>query len=143
MTDGDQSDTEGSEIAVEEDDMEIENVLRADHFSSVDHSATFSALKILLNCKSLGEVSAETLDDTSTMDFSKRDEGSTRIDSKLMSLNQMWVSSKGSKYLIGKSVMEIKKCSSEVFIERNRLVKMSCVQGRGTSRLVKIKTYHF
>ena len=37
--------------------------------------------------------------------------------------------------------MEIEKCTSKVFIERNRLVKMSCAQGRGTSRLVTIETY--
>ena len=67
--------------------MEIENVLRADHFSSVDHSATFSALKTLLNCKSLAEVSAETLDGASTMEFGKTDKGSISTDSKFMPLN--------------------------------------------------------
>ena len=37
--------------------------------------------------------------------------------------------------------MEINKCTSEVFIKRNRLMKMNFVQERGTSRLVKIETY--
>ena len=37
--------------------------------------------------------------------------------------------------------MEINKCTSEVFIEINRLVKMNCVQGRGTRRFVTIQTY--
>ena len=87
VTDGDHSNVEGTEIAVEEDDTEMD-FFREDHFTGVNHSATFSALNTLLNCKLLAEVSAATLDRASTMEFGKRDNGSMIPDRKLMSLNQ-------------------------------------------------------
>ena len=112
MTDRDQSDVEGAEVAVEEDDMEIEFFLREDHFAGIDHSATFSALKTWLSCKHFQKVSASTLDGASTMDFGEREEGSISTDNKFMSLDQRWFSKKESKYLKGESVMEVNKCTS-------------------------------
>ena len=59
-----------------------------ENFAGVDNRAIFSALKTLLNCKSLAQVSAATLDGAITVEFGKMEKASTSTDRKFMSINQ-------------------------------------------------------
>ena len=49
----DQSDTVGTKINTEEDNVEIGKDLKKYNFTGIDHRNSFSALKTLLNCKTL------------------------------------------------------------------------------------------
>ena len=141
VIDSEQDDRVHGNMNIEEDDDEVDVDLTQDQFININHNETFKALKDLLNSKSFGDMNRIILNGANSLEFGRRDKGATTKDSKFMSLNQRWFSKAEKKDLKEDKNDGIDEEKKDNFVERNRLVQMTCIQGRGRNRRETIEMY--